>query len=304
MARSKYIFLAIVLLIGLGVVVGRLPLQAINAVTPSTSYRKAADIAYGPDLRHRLDVYAPQGMQHPVPVVVFFYGGGWDSGQRDEYAFVGEALASRGMVAVLADYRLYPQVRYPGFVEDAALAVAWTAREVQRYGGDPKRLFLMGHSAGAYNAAMVALDPRWLATQGMTPAALRGWIGLAGPYDFIPVKNPAVRPVFFYPATPPDSQPINHVSAATPPALLIAPMLDDTVDPVRNTGGLAKQLRAVGVNVTELYYERTTHRSLIVAMARPLRALAPVLDAVATFIASDGNRLPAEISSAAASSTP
>ena len=204
----------------------------------------------------------------------------------------------------MADYRIYPQVRYPGFVEDAAQAVAWAVREAPRHGGDPKRLFLMGHSAGAYNAAMVALDGRWLAAHGLTPAALRGWIGLAGPYDFIPVKNPGARPIFFYPATPPDSQPINHVSANTPPALLIAPQQDETVDPVRNTGGLARQLRAAGVNVTEQYYDRTNHRSLIAVMARPLRMLAPVLDAVEAFVASDGNRVPVVISSSSASTPP
>jgi len=191
---------------------------------------------------------------------------------------------------VLADYRLYPQVRYPSFIEDSARAVAWTLKEVQRYGGDPKRVYLMGHSAGAYNAAMVALDSRWLAAYGFTPAALHGWIGLAGPYDFIPIKNEATRPVFFYPVTPPESQPINHVSAGAPPALLIASKKDDLVDPVRNTGGLAVKLRAVGVGVTEIYFDKTSHQTLIAAISWPLRGLAPVLDTVDRFVSSDGGR--------------
>jgi acetyl esterase/lipase len=168
--------------------------------------------------------------------------------------------------------------------------VAWTLTEVQRYGGDPKRVFVMGHSAGAYNAAMVALDPHWLAAHGLTPAALRGWIGLAGPYDFIPIKNEATRPVFLYPATPPESQPINHVSAGAPPALLIASKKDELVDPVRNTGGLAVKLRAVGVAVTEIYFDHTSHSTLIGAVSWPLRGLAPVLDTVVRFVASDGGR--------------
>jgi acetyl esterase/lipase len=225
-------------------------------------------------------------------VVVFFYGGNWTSGNRGDYAFVGEALASRGIVAVIADYRLYPQVRYPSFLEDGARAVSWAANEVQPYGGDPKRLYVMGHSAGAYNAAMIALDPRWLAAAHTPPAALRGWIGMAGPYDFIPIKNVDTRPVFFYPDTPPESQPINHVAVNSPPALLIAPTEDDLVDPRRNNGGLAKRMRAAGVHLDELYFPNTSHATLIAAMWWPLRSRADVLDQVERFVASDGGRSP------------
>jgi acetyl esterase/lipase len=124
----------------LGALAACSPLQALNAITPGKSYRKIADLAYGSDPRQKLDVYTPLNLKAPAPVVVFFYGGNWNSGARNEYLFVGQALASRGMVAVLADYRLYPQVRYPGFIEDSAQAVAWTLREVWRYGGDPGRV--------------------------------------------------------------------------------------------------------------------------------------------------------------------
>jgi acetyl esterase/lipase len=123
-------------------------------------------------------------------------------------------------------------VRYPSFIQDGAHAVVWTLQEVQRYGGDPRRVYLLGHSAGAYNAAMVALDPRWLAVYDLTPASLHGWISLAGPYDFIPIQNKDTRPVFFCPATPPESQPINHVDSSAPPALLIASNKDVWVDPI------------------------------------------------------------------------
>jgi acetyl esterase/lipase len=275
----------------LGAVAACTPVQVLNALTPGNTYHKAADVAYGTDPRQKLDVYTPLNNNGLAPVVVFFYGGNWNSGARNDYRFVGEALASRGMVAVLVDYRLYPQVRYPDFIEDSAQAVAWTLKEVQRYGGDPGRLFVMGHSAGAYNAAMVVLDPRWLAVHGLTPAAVRGWIGLAGPYDFIPIKNEATRPVFFYPATPPESQPINHVSVGAPPALLMAATKDDLVDPIRNTGALAMKLRAAGVAVTEIYFDKASHATLIAAISRPLRGLAPVLDKVVRFVRSDGGRI-------------
>ncbi len=286
----KFCILLVAFVLVLGAITACSSLQTLNAVTPSNTYHKVADVAYGTDPRQKLDVYMPLNTNRPAPVVVFFYGGNWNSGERNDYQFIGEALASRGIVAVLADYRLYPQVRYPSFIEDSAHAVSWTLKEVSRYGGDSKRVYLMGHSAGAYNAAMVALDPRWLAVHGLTPAAVRGWIGLAGPYDFIPITNEATRPVFLYPATPPESQPINHVSAGAPPALLIASHKDNLVDPVRNTFGLALKLRKVGVRVTEVYFDNTSHSTLIAAISWPLRGLAPVLDTVERFVASDGGR--------------
>ncbi len=190
------------------------------------------------------------------------------------------------MVVVLADYRLYPQVRYPAFLEDAAGAVAWTHEHIGGFGADPQRLFLMGHSSGAYNAAMLALDPRFLGEVGLTPQIIKGWIGLAGPYDFLPIRNLEVRPVFFYPDSPPDSQPINHVSQGAPPALLIASNQDSLVNPQRNTGGLANKLRAAGVPVQEFYFSRTNHATLVAALSRPLRGLAPVLDRVSGFVES------------------
>jgi acetyl esterase/lipase len=276
------------------------PLTVINALSSGSASRVTQAQSYGAGPRHKLDIYTPLAVKGPAPVVVFFYGGNWTSGERADYAFVGHALASRGMVAVIADYRLYPEVRYPDFLEDAAQAVAWTIKEIARYGGDPTRLFVMGHSAGAYNAAMLALDGKWLARQGMTPAALRGWIGLAGPYDFMPIQNKTTRPVFFYPDTPPESQPINHVSAVAPPALLIAAEKDELVNPTRNTGGMARRLRAQGVPVTEQYFDKVGHITLVVSLSGPLRMLAPTLDTVARFIATDGGRLqqPAPLSGA------
>jgi len=287
----NFCILLVVVFLVLGNVAGCSSLQVLNAITTGSTYQKVANLAYGTDSRQKLDVYTPLNLIGPAPVVVFLYGGNWNSGERNDYQFVGEALASRGMVAVLADYRLFPQVRYPSFLEDSAHAVAWTLQEVQRYGGDSRRVYLMGHSAGAYNAAMVALDPRWLAAYDLTPASLRGWIGLAGPYDFIPIQNKDTRPVFLYPATPPESQPINHVCSGAPPALLIASNKDVWVDPIGNTGALTKKLRAAGVAVTEVYFDKTSHTTLIGAMSWPLRGLAPVLDTVDRFVASDGGRI-------------
>ncbi|KDD67069.1 esterase [Pseudomonas mandelii PD30] len=260
------------------------PLKLLNALTPDATFDKTEGIAYGPDPRQKLDVYVPRPPMKNAPVVVFFYGGSWNSGSRSDYAFVGEALASRGIVAVLADYRLYPQVRYPLFLEDGARAVAWTHEHIRQYSGNPQRLYLMGHSSGAYNVAMLALDPGLLGAVGLSPHNLSGWIGLAGPYDFLPIKNPQVRPVFFWPDSPPRSQPINHVSRGAPPALLIAASDDELVNPVRNTGGLARKLREAGVPVQDLYFSRTSHATLVATLSRPMRGLAPVLDVVTAFV--------------------
>lgn len=260
------------------------PVKLLNALTPDSTFDKTAGIAYGDDPRQKLDVYVPRHALPDAPVVVFFYGGSWNSGAREDYNFVGEALASRGIVAVVADYRLYPQVRYPLFLQDAARAVAWTKAHIREFSGNPQRLYLMGHSSGGYNAAMLALDGDLLAAAGMSPKDLRGWIGLAGPYDFLPIENPAVRPVFFWPDSPPQSQPINHVSRDAPPALLIAASKDELVNPTRNTGGLAHKLRAAGVPVQDFYYSRPNHITLVATLSRPLRGLAPVLDQVVGFI--------------------
>lgn len=260
------------------------PIKVLNALTPSSTFTKTSSLAYGDDPRQKLDIYRPVTALPAAPVVVFFYGGSWNSGSRDDYGFVGEALAARGIVVVIADYRLYPQVRYPLFLQDGAQAVAWAHQHSAEYGGDPRKLYVMGHSSGAYNAAMLALDPQWLAGVGLSPSVFKGWIGLAGPYDFLPIENRDVRPVFFYPDSPPDSQPINHVSQSAPPSLLIASVDDNLVNPKRNTGGLAKKLRAAGVPVEEFYFTRTSHATLVASMSRPLRWLAPVLDRVTAFI--------------------
>ncbi|WP_166218265.1 alpha/beta hydrolase [Pseudomonas atagonensis] len=277
-------FTAVVGALVLALLSGCSPVKVLNALTPADTFERTVGIAYGDDPRQKLDVYVPRQPHENAPVVVFFYGGSWNSGAREDYAFVGEALASRGIVAVLADYRLYPQVRYPLFLQDGARAVAWTKAHIREYSGNPQRLYLMGHSSGAYNAAMLALDPQLLGAVGMSPKELSGWIGLAGPYDFLPIKNPDVRPVFFWPDSPPQSQPINHVSHGAPPALLIAASEDTLVDPTRNTSGLARKLRGVGVPVQDLYYSRPSHVTLVATLSRPLRRLAPVLDQVVGFI--------------------
>ena len=267
------------------------PFTLMNSLTTGAASQISPNLAYGTGDRARLDVYRPLAANGKAPVVLFFYGGIWSSGERADYAFVGNALASRGIVAVIADYRLYPEVHYPDFLVDSAQAAAWTVREVAKYGGDPKRIFVMGHSAGAYNAAMLALDKKWMGQQGLSASMFRGWIGLAGPYDFLPIDDPQARLVFDFPATPPSSQPINFVSAASPPALLIAAQTDHLVNPMRNTGGMARRLRENGIAVSEIYFGRVSHTTLVGSLSAPLRMLAPTLDSIEQFVNSDGRRI-------------
>ncbi|MDB5885805.1 MAG: alpha/beta hydrolase [Polaromonas sp.] len=262
--------------------------DVLNATVPSDTYRLTEALAYGPDARQLLDVYQPGDNPGNAPMVVFFYGGSWSSGERGDYRFVGEALASQGMVAVLADYRLSPAYRYPAFVQDSASAVRWAFDHAAEFGADSRRIFVMGHSAGAYNAAMVALDARWLAAVGLSPARLAGWIGLAGPYDFLPIGDPQTRVAFSWPDTPPDSQPLRHASAASPPALLLAPLRDSVVNPQRSTAAMAQRLRASGVRVESDLLDGVSHVTLVASMAWVLRSRAPVLQRVAGFVQSSG----------------
>ena len=196
---------------------------------------------------------------------------------------MGEALASRGFVAVLPDYRLYPDVRFPEFLNDSAQAVRWTFDHVADYGGDPRRVFLMGHSAGGYIAAMVALDAQYLCAAGADPRQVRGLIGLAGPYDFLPLQARVTKAVFGFRDTPVTTQPIHFATAAAPPALLVTGKQDDLVDP-GNVTRLAARMRENGVPVREIVYPDLGHRALVGALAAPLRNLGPVLDDVAGFV--------------------
>ncbi|AOW15052.1 hypothetical protein LPB72_21200 [Hydrogenophaga crassostreae] len=264
------------------------PLRLINTLVPDSTHTLIEGLAYGHHERQRMDVYLPMPAVSDAPVVVFFYGGSWSSGNRADYKFVGEALASQGIVTVVADYRLSPEVRYPVFLQDSAQAVKMALDNTVAWGASRERIFLMGHSAGAYNAAMLALDPRWLSGAGAERKQIAGWIGLAGPYDFLPIMVPEVRVAFNWPETPADSQPLFYAQrpdpAAPARALLVAAREDQVVNPERNTVGLGQALNARGQNVQVALLDGVGHATLIGAMAAPLRGLAPVLEQVVEFV--------------------
>jgi acetyl esterase/lipase len=262
------------------------PVEVLNALAPSCGVVEHNGIAYMPGPRHTLDIYAPARRAGAVdhPVVVFFYGGGWEAGDRGLYRFVGAELAARGILTVIPDYRLYPEAVFPAFMEDAAAAVAWTRAHAAQYDGDPSRLFLMGHSAGGQIATLLALDGEYLAAAGMSTTEIAGVIGLAGPYDFLPLQSATLKAIFGPPSQWRRSQPIAYVGAGAPPMLLLAGSDDETVDP-GNTRRLAARLRGAGDRVMATTYPSVGHKSLLGAFATPLSFLAPVRRDVLDFIA-------------------
>jgi acetyl esterase/lipase len=247
-------------------------------------YELRRDLAYGRHARQRLDVYVPEHVPPGgAPVVVFWHGGGWIDGDRARYRFVGATLADAGYVVVLPDYRLYPEVRFPAFVDDAALALKWVHDNAVRFGGDAGNLFVMGHSAGAHQAALLALDPRYLDAVGGDRRWIRGLIGLSGPYALVPDTD-LLRSIFAAPATPADWQAVAHVDGVAPPTLL-AHGANDGIVWIAHSEALATALRAAGVDVTLRRYPHRNHADTVAALSVPARGRAPVLADIRAFVA-------------------
>ncbi len=259
----------------------------LNATISEDGFTVKPGIRYGPDVRHGLDIYVPKKRKGPLPVVVFFYGGSWRGGNRADYLFVAEALTRRGYVAIVPDYRLFPDVRFPAFVEDGAKAVRWVLDHVADFGGDPDRLYLMGHSAGAHIAAMLTLEESYLAAAGVRVNSIRGMIALAGPYAFYPSRTASVAPIFAHLADENAARPIVFVDGDEAPMLLLHGEDDDTVF-VFNTVNLSQAVRDAGGSARHIIYPDVGHLGILFALARPFRDIAPVLSDVAAFI--DGQR--------------
>ncbi|AOJ72954.1 carboxylesterase [Burkholderia sp. MSMB2042] len=271
----------------LGVWAGRNPLVVLNAAARRATFAGRFDIVYGAGPRRSLDVYLPAGRGARTcgdgkPLVVFFYGGSWQSGRRGDYRFVGEALASRGCVVAIPDYRLYPGAVFPDFVEDAAAAVRWARDHAAELGADPRRVYVAGHSAGAQIAALLATDGRFLDAHGLGKRDLAGVVGLAGPYDFLPLADATLMRIFPEPVRD-ASQPIRFVDGSEPPMLLVSGLNDATVRP-GNTARFAARVAAAGGAVQVRLYPRIGHALLVGALGMPMRRFLPVLDDVAEFV--------------------
>lgn len=259
------------------------PLTVLNWTVAGVPHVRT-ELAYGADPRQRLDLYVPKDLAGPAPLVVFFYGGGWEAGDKADYRFAALALVKHGFIVAVPDYRVYPQVRFPSFLEDSAQAVALVHAQATRLGGDPERLFVMGHSAGAYNAVMLGLDRRYLDAAGLPPETLRGIVGISGPYDFLPFTSEILRTIFAGPP-PETTQPITFARADAPPMLLATGTKDDTVLP-KNTRNLVVRLRALGASVETAEYPGIGHAGTAMALTPLFRSRAPVLDDTLRFLAS------------------
>jgi acetyl esterase/lipase len=263
---------------------GRVAFMAANVPAVFGAYRRHPNIAYGAGPLHRLDVYVPNTLAvKPAPLVVFWHGGRWSFGDKADYRFVGAALAELGYVTAVANYRHYPEVKMPGFMDDAARAVLWASAHGGEFGADANRLYLMGHSAGAHLAALVTLDPRYFAAIGKPAPRIAGVIGLSGPYDFLPLLEADVQDMFGPPQNYPESQPINFVRSDAPPMLLVHGLKDDTVWP-KNSRNLATALSARGVPVTLKLYPKLLHADTVAALSLPARGRAPTLAEIAAFV--------------------
>ena len=256
------------------------PAAILNATVPDLAVVQHG-IPYGTGPRRTLDVYSPATTSAARPLVVFLYGGSWTGGTKSMYPFVAEPLAGMGAVVVVPDYRVYPGVTYPDFLRDCAAAVAWAVRHAPDYGATGG-VFIMGHSAGAFNAAMLALDPEWLRDAGVDRRQLAGVIGIATPADFLPSRDPAVIPVFG-PANTAANQPLAFADGTNPPLLLLHGTADITVQP-RNTITLAAAIGRRGGPVETKLYPGIGHIGIITAFAPLFQGRAPVLHDVWAFI--------------------
>ena len=245
-----------------------------------------SDARFGPDPAQRIDVIAPE-TPGPHPVLVFIHGGGWHSGAPGEYAFIGRHFARAGYVVVLPGYRLGEAGRYPHMLEDSAAALAWVQGNAARLGGDPQRVFVMGHSAGAYNAVMLALDGQWLERAGVAPGFIKGVVGLSGPYDFYPFTSDSARNAFAHVADPRITQPINHVRAPAPPMLLLTGDADETVK-MRNSKVLAEALTAAGQPTAPVVLAGVDHAGPVLKLAAPFIRDRRVIDPVLLFLTAHG----------------
>ena len=274
LTRATWAMLVAIVLPGCG------PVDVLNASISLDGLTVLHDVAYRPGPRGMMDVYRPASAAGPLPVLVFFYGGSWQSGNRADYRFIAATLARRGMVVVVPDYRLYPDVQFPTFIEDAAEAVLATHRHAVEWGGDPRRIVLGGHSAGAYLAAMLTLAPQYL---GDGRDHVAGMVGLAGPYDFLPITGADVKLVFGAAVASPATQPISFANGHAPPLLLLHGGQDITVRP-RNSINLAAAINRAGGQAKVELFDTLGHIGIASAIAPLFQFRAPITDRIAAFV--------------------
>lgn len=256
------------------------PLPLLSAISTDDGYQRLINQDYGAERRQQLTVYIPRNVGGNADVVIFYYGGRWQSGSKEQYAFVADALTAQGFVTVIPDYRLYPDVDWRDFIQDGADAYQWVYQNIDRYHGNPKRIFVMGHSSGAHIAAMVNLNESLLEPGVKRPC---GFVGLAGPYDFLPIADADVQQVFSSAADLRDTQPATFVNKGDPVMLLLHGRDDTTVKP-GNTTRLAERVRQSGSHVEQKLYEDLGHVGILISLSSTFRGYSPALQDGVTFM--------------------
>lgn len=264
------------------------PIKMLNVLIPSHQYRLFENIAYGEFPCQLLDIYVPKNVTPNTSVIIFYYGGGWDSGSKKDYKFAAEAFTSNGYIVVIPDYRVYPDVIFPAFMQDPVSAAKWVKSHIADYGGNANSVFLAGHSAGAHLAVMMGVNSDYLAQEQMTPLDFAGVIGLAGPYDFLPLRSARLKEIFGPEHARWQSQPIHYVDGKNPPILLLVGLKDETVWP-HNTLNLAEKIKSFGGHVQVATFERYNHVDMVAKLSKPLRGDGAMLASVITFIKQNSN---------------
>lgn len=260
------------------------PLKILNGVISTDGIKVKTDISYGALPRHTLDIYTPKTkLKGPLPVVIFYYGGGWDSGVKEDYLFVAQAFASKGYVTVIPNYRVFPQVSFPEFMQDPVDSARWITNNIAQYNGDPDNIFIAGHSAGAHLSILMQTNKDYLARVDLTPNRFRGYVGLAGPYDFLPLKTQHLKDIFGPEQQRWKAEPINFVSGSAPPTLIMVGLDDDLVEP-ENSFSLAKKIRQEGGWVKLMEYPDYSHEDMVAKLAKPLRGNSPLLSDIVAFL--------------------
>ena len=261
----------------------RSPAMLLNLTVPRSGYRRLRNVAYGNGPRQRMDIYLPQNARASAPVLLFFYGGAFRCGRKEEYPIFGQAFASKGIVVAVADYSIHPEGRFPDFLQDGAQAVAALHARAAEWGGDPDRTFVAGHSAGAYLAVMLASNPAYLRAAGGEPSWIRGIIALAGRYHELPLGDATALEIFRGPARD-ETRPSTYIDGKRPP-MLLASGANDHASVLESIRRLAAHLRDKGSEAEEVIYSGIGHMGIMLALAPGFRGRAPVRDDIARFIA-------------------
>ncbi len=236
----------------------------VNAPAYSYDGEIKQNVSYGPLAEQKLDIYIPKSEAKSLPVVVFFHGGRWTFGDKSQYKFVGMTLSNLGYVVVIPDTRLFPKIKFPTFVEDAAKSLAWVHKNIADYSGN-QTLFLAGHSSGAHMAALIVADSAYLQAFALSPNIISAFAGMSGPYDFEP-DSPELIDIFSPPSNFPKMVVTNFIGGDEPPMLLIYTREDETVHPL-NLKKLEAGITRANGQVETIIYDHGGHAAPVAAFS-------------------------------------